>query len=414
MVKNVLITLLEIVMINLKKTFRLASIQAFTFFTFQAVALEPAPVRFGIIDFVPTLHTDILYTDNMFLSSDNEQSSSLVLLKPKIVATISRGPDNYSSTLEIQNGNYSATREDDYADWKIATAAHIELDVRNIVDLEAEYFNTHEVRGTGFSQGDFFTPVPDKFNTSRLTARYQYGTDESRGRIVLDVAGFRKIYSNNPLTTFFRDREDGDLAGTFYLGTLTRTDILFQYRYRKINYLNDPEALAGLEDSLDSRETYVFTGLTWQATAKTSGTIKAGYGKKDFIDPDRTDTSGPSWEVQLHWEPLSYSVVELTTGRAFGEQSGIGSGLDSRSVSINWQHKWSRKVTSMLSTSHSSDTYVNSERSDSVRSLTARIEYAVDTWLDLFAAIGNDTRQSVLNAFNYEQATFNLGFSVSL
>lgn len=381
----------------------------------SALALEPKVLRVGsVLDVVPSVDTSVTHTDNMFLSNSNEVSSNIVQVTPRVTARITDGLQLFETTLEIFSGNYSATEEDDYTDWKLAGIADLEINVRNKLRFDVEHFNTHEVRGTGFSQGDVFTPVPDKFDATTLAARYQFGTDSSRGRIVMDANRYEKDYTNNELTTFMRNRVDTGWSGTFYLGTLPSTDILFQYRFKDVDYVNDPAAVAGFGDSLDSEEQYAYIGATWEATAKTTGSVKFGYGTKEFADADRGDSSGPSWEAILRWEPRTYSIVNLTAGRAFGEPSGIGSGLDSRSYSLNWEHQWSGRFKSTLVASRSDDSYIDSIREDRISGYSARVDYAFDTWLDVFVFAGYDERQSELTAFNYDQNIFRLGFAASL
>jgi hypothetical protein len=363
---------------------------------------------------IPSVDTSVAHTDNMFLSEDNEVGSSITQVTPRVTARITDGLQLFSSTFELFNGDYSATDEDDYTDWKLTGTADVEINVRNKLRIDAEHFNTHEVRGTGFSQGGVFVPVPDQFDATTVNARYQFGSDTSRGRIVAEANRYERDYTNNELTTFLRNRVDNGWSGTFHLGVLPSTDILFQYRFRDIDYVNDPDAVAGIGDTLDSEEQYGYVGVTWEATAKTTGSLKFGYGTKEFVDVDRADSSGPSWEANLRWEPRTYSIVNLTAGRAFGEPSGIGSGLDSRSYAINWEHQWSGRVKSTLATSQSDDSYIDSPRQDTIRGVSARVDYSLDTWLDVFATAGHDQRQSELPGFNYDQNIFRLGFAASL
>lgn len=377
-------------------------------------ALEPQAIEVGIVDVIPELHTSVEHTDNMFRDEDDTVSSTISLVTPRVTARVTDGLQLFTTTFELLRGDYSATDVDDYTDWRLAALADMEINVRNKLQLEAEYFNTHEVRGTGFSQGGVFTPVPDKFDAKTLAAQYQFGADTARGRIVIDADRYEKDYTNNDLTTRFRGRVDGGLSGTFHLGMLPRTDILFQYVARDVNYVNDPIEGIDTEDRLDSEEQYGYVGVTWEATGKTSGTLKAGYGKKDFADPDRTDSSGPSWDAALRWEPRTYSIVELSAGRAFGEPTGIGSGMDTVRYGIDWEHQWSGRIKSTLALTRNDDDYIDSPREDRIRDLSARIDYSVDTWLDVFAGASHDERRSPLPGFSYEQNVLRVGFSASL
>lgn len=380
----------------------------------SAFAIEPQAIEVGIVDLIPEVDTSVAHTDNMFRDEEAPVSSSISLVAPRVTARVTDGLQLFTSTFELLRGDYSATDVDDYTDWRLAALADVEINVRNKLQFEAEYFNTHEVRGTGFSQGGVFTPVPDRFNAKTLAAQYQFGADSARGRIVIDADRYEKEYTNNEATTRFRGRIDNGLSGTFHLGVLPRTDILFQYRVRDVDYVNDPIDGIDTEDRLDSEERYGYVGVTWEATGKTSGTVKLGYGTKDFADPDRTDTSGPSWEAALRWEPRTYSIVEISAGRAFGEPTGIGSGMDTQRYGLDWEHQWSGRIKSTLAISRNDDDYIDLPREDRIRDVSARIDYSVDTWLDVFAAAGRDERRSPLPGFSYEQNVVRIGFAASL
>lgn len=377
-------------------------------------AIEPEPIQIGGLDLIPTLNVDASRTDNMFLSNSDEVDSELYVISPRLEAIIDTGRNVFSVAGEVNDADFSATSEDDYTDWRLDANAHLEIDVRNTLDFNAGVFNTREMRGTGFSQGGFLPTAPDEYEQTIYGASYQYGTNDSFGRLVLGVDSYDKSYENNRLTTQFRDREDENWTSTFYLNISPRTDILFEYNASDVNYTTDPVVVAGVGDSLDSDESYAYVGLTWEATAKTTGTIKVGRGEKDFSDSDREKADGSSWDLALQWEPLTYSVFNISTSRKFDEATGVGDALETENYSLNWQHTWSDFVSTTVNIYSSDDKYLGSTRVDDVDNASFRLDFSARRWLDFYVSVSRNELQSSFTTFGYEENVVALGFAISL
>lgn len=397
---------------KIRKTGLLAGIVACS--STGVFAIEPEPIQLGGLDLIPTLKVDVSRSDNMFRANTNEVDSDLYLITPRLEAIIDDGRNVFSVAGEVIDGDYSATSEDDYTDWRLDANAHLEMDIRNSFDFNAGLFSTREMRGTGFSQGGFLPTDPDSYEETVYGASYQYGTDSSFGRLVLGVDALDKTYDNNRLTTRFRDREDENFVGTFYLNISPRTDILFEYSGSDVDYTTDPNVVAGAADTLDSDETYAFVGLTWEATAKTTGTIKVGSGEKEFADADRLDADMASWDVSLQWEPLTYSIINISAASRFDEATGVGDALETTNYSLNWQHTWSDSLSSSINIYSSDDEYIGSTRNDELDTLTFRLDYSARRWLDFYVSVARDERQSNFATFEYKENVVALGFSLSL
>lgn len=380
----------------------------------SALAVEPQPIEAGAFDVVPTLKTDIKHTDNMFLNATNEVSSNIFIVSPRVEAVADNGNSSVTLVGQIDEANFSATEEDDYTDWLVSAAGHLGLSGNNALDLNASFFRTREMRGTGFSQGGFLPTAPDRYEDTRLGGSYTLGTTESFGRLVLGVSSYDKSYRNNRATTQFRDREDLDWVSTFYYNLSDRTALLAEYRDRNVDYGTDPLAVAGSPDSLDSDEQYMYVGATWQATAKTSGSLRVGQGDKEFDDVDRGSADTSSYEANILWEPLSYSAVNLTASRKYDEAVGVGNGVLARNYSLNWQHSWTSLLKSTLVVSTTDSDHFGSTRKDSMDVRSLRLDYSMVRWLDLYALYSYDERESNFNNFNYEQNLFAVGFNASL
>src|SRR5690606_18801647 len=104
-----------------------------------------------------------------------------------ISAFASNGDNQYSTTFEIQNGNYTAAGTSGFIDWKLEGTAQIALPGDNPLKLRAEFFNTHEGLGKRSSSGKV---EPDQLSISTVNASYQFGSDQGLGRILVDANSY--------------------------------------------------------------------------------------------------------------------------------------------------------------------------------------------------------------------------------
>ena len=380
----------------------------------QALAVEPQTIEAGMFDLIPTVSSSYKHTDNMFRSDANEVSSNLFIVSPRIEAVTGNGNSTLSLVGQIDEGNWSATAEDDYTDWLLGASGQVNLSGNQSLDLHASRFRTREERGTGFSQGGFLPGAPDRYEETKYGGAFTVGTNESFGRVVVNLDWYDKDYKNNKLTTQFREREDFTFGGTLYLNMSSRTALLFEYRDRDVDYTTDPLAVIGAPDSLDSSEQYMFVGVEWQATGKTTGSFRIGSGDKEFDDGDRADADLTAWEAGIQWEALPYSVVNFTAANTFDEATGVGNALERRNYGINWQHGWNDQLSSTVVWDYSDDQYTGSQRDDTIEGLNVRLDYNVQRWLDVFVSVGRDKRDSNFGNFNYDQNVATVGVSASL
>lgn len=385
-----------------------------TLATSHALAVEPQPIQAGVFDLIPTVSSSLTHTDNMFRSDRNEVSSNLFVVSPRLQAVTGNGNSTLTLVGQIDEGNYSATAEDDYTDWLLGAAGQINMADNKTLELNASRYRTREERGTGFSQGGFLPSTPDRYEETRYGGAFTLGTNESFGRVVLGLDWYDKDYKNNYLTTQYRDREDFTFSGAVYFNMSDRTALLLEYRDRDVDYNTDPMAVVGGVDSLDSSEEYIFVGVEWQATGKTTGSFRIGQGDKKFDDRDRKNADVTAWEAGIEWAALPYSVVNLTASNLFDEATGVGNALERRNYGINWQHGWNDSLSSTVAWGYSDDEYTGSNRDDTIKGLNVRMDYSVQRWLDVFVSVGRDSRDSNFGNFNFDQNVAAIGVNASL
>jgi hypothetical protein len=375
---------------------------------------EPGSLDVGIFEVIPELALDQRYDDNVFSQAEDEVHSWVTVVAPSIQAQADLGSVAIDLEFQHLSGIYDRTNADNYHDNYVSTTLGWELNHRNQLDLTASYNDSHEDRGTGFSQGTAILEIdePDTFEEVTFDAKYTYGSESSRGRLVLNVTNYEKEFTNHRDSTRGRDRDDITGATTFYWRVGGRTNVLAELKKTDVDYVNDPADLVDTFDSLDSDLTKYLVGVTWEATAKTEGSIKVGQAKKDFDDSDREDFSDSSWEVDIQWAPKTYSIFSLNSAREARETNGIGSFIDAKTYGVAWQHGWSSRLSSSLFFNYEEETYKEDAdgRKDELAAFGVRIDYSMRRWLGLGLTVGYADKDSNIDTFDYSrnQVTFHL------
>ena len=155
-------------------------------------------------------------------------------------------------------------------------------------------------------------------------------------------------------------------------------------------------------------------GALWRATARTSGQFKVGYLHKGF-DQVRPSYSGVTWEGGVRWEPRTYSIVDLSTGRSAGDPSGTGTNyILSSFVTAGWTHRWKSYFSTRVNVRHADDEYSGLGRRD--RTNTLGIAAAYDVRRNVRASVGIErtVRNSNTAGFDYNRniatARLEIGF----
>jgi hypothetical protein len=191
---------------------------------------------------------------------------------------------------------------------------------------------------------------------------------------------------------------------------------LVETTYGSVNYKNDPPKQDGVEDVRDSDYTAWLAGVTWDVAGKTTGTLKAGYATKDFVDSDRKDFAGSRWSGELTWSPRSYSRFTLSTGRHADESNGRGDYVDATDWGVAWTHNWNSRIESSLRYRESNETYKADpeHRDDKTRRYGVGIDYVMRRWLAVGMFYTREQRDSNLAQFDYPRDFVGLVLRASL
>jgi hypothetical protein len=365
----------------------------------------PASVQMGDTPLYFTPYIGLAYgrDDNLFFSDVFKRASNLYLVSPGVKVD-ARSPN---SVLQLayqgQIGRYTDSEDDNYIDHTFRSQFDFALDRRNFFKLGYDYIRGHDPRG---STDRPTSNSPDKYRLSSPSIAYAFGAPGAVGRLEAYYSDAHKRYLNNRDVTFASDRNTQEFGGIFYWRVMPKTYVLAEARRTVLGYL-DPAS------PFNSTEYRYYGGVSWEATAATTGTVKIGRIEKRF-ESDAPRFTGTSWEVTVTWAPRTYSKFDLFTVRTPTESTGLGDFILSDITGVTWTHAWTSVLNTGVDARFQKDRYKGFDRTDEIYSLGLKVGYRFRRWLTLGAEYTYTNRDSNLNNFDYDRNFYLLTATASM
>lgn len=389
----------------------------------NASAVEPMPLNSdGPIKFVPTVKVSQGYDDNVDEApSGQEESSNITKVAPTFLFAAQERQNKYQFRYTPELQIYSHDSDDDRVNHNAALTSRTVFDARNSLRAGLRFVENQETltatnRQFNESEGDI---------NDRLTVdgTYLFGADNAQGQIELKGRYLANRYDNHLVggsNNQSREYNSPRLGATFFWRVAPKTRALIEARYADFDY-------QWSESRLDSDTLSGFVGLTWDATAKTTGSVRVGQEEKSFDDAGKTDTDLTAWEAQVTWEPTTRSSVQLATTNRFEEGSESDPGvafedtIEQTTYSIRWDHDWDERIQTNVGFSVRDKDYLggsNDQRNDQIETLSLGVSYSVRRWLDVgfetqFKENDSDNPNSNFDA-SYDRNTYFLTVTMSL
>lgn len=295
---------------------------------------DAAPIKVGALKIYPVLELGEKYNDNIFEQETVKTGSWITTVGPVVTVVADKGANHIEASYRLSSGTYQSSHSDDYVDHfagiNIASGLTKRLDIK----AWGEYSKTHDVRGTTFT-GTPTGPNKDKYHEIEAGAEVSYGV---RARIEVEGEYTSKRYDNNRARTEKRDLDTagGRVEFSFPLAQKTRGILEVRYEHLDFKFFS-----ATRND--DSNEQRYFAGLEWDATAKTTGSVRLGYLQKDFTNPQLSTYSQFSWELDMKWAPKSYSRWRLRSSSMPALPDGSDSYTLDTGGELSWEHEWASR-----------------------------------------------------------------------
>jgi hypothetical protein len=349
------------------------------------------------------------YTDNVYRqkSGDQKLSSWVTTVAPGVVFQSKKAGNKYELGANTEGGFYSVDSRNNYIDWSGYGSADIEFDKRNHLSGKITQAHRHDEIGQGRTEEALLwkTVVKpdnlDEYDQTDVDLKYVYGTNSSRGRLALEDVYMQKGYTTNRVLTRPFDRVDNEYRATAFLKVMPKTSVLLEGRSKQIRY--DSNSLQ------DSDERRIYVGAEWEATAKTTGSVRIGKMTKEAANAASLmpDYDKHSWEMGVKWKPLKHATFALDTSRGAIESSTGGAYIDRAGYKASWLHDWSSKISSQAYFERQKDDYVPSTplRTDRVHIVGVGAAYKFSKMVNFSALLTHEDRGSTYKEKEYVRNT---------
>lgn len=389
-----------------------------------AFALDPQSIRVsdGVM-FTPTLKLQHGHNNNLYGTKNDAKSTRFTVVEPSFTLSLDRAKSAYQLKYVMSSKNYHSANDNSHIDHHLTAKSGFEFNARNRLMLEAGY---HKLQSTT-SDSSKNTGKNDKWNTKNIGGVYTFGAREARTQVDFGLKYDELRYDNS--------RKDGNgvrlnkgserdaTAGviTGYYAVAPKTKLLLEGRYTDYDYTSN--------DNRDSKNKALLAGVTWEATAKTTGTVKIGREKKDYKKSAYSDKSTGMWEAGITWAPRTYSTFSLNTRRAFDEGNTytvadggiydgehISSSIKTASHTLGWNHAWMDRLSSNVSFNYTDRDYQGDQagREDTLKRYSLGLTYEVRRWLDIGVGYTYADNDSNRNNHDYKRNVYSVTFNASL
>lgn len=363
------------------------------------IPLGPGTVYTGI-------GTVLKHDDNMYLSNTNKKSSTGTVVSPSVKFETQNRGNIYSLAYRADLANYWDSSADNYSDQQLLANANWSITSRARLRLRAEYLDAHDGRGTTDIPSG---AVPNRWHAPSIATGFTYGSIGAMGRIEAESGYQRKRYLNNFANTSASDFDTFFFGGTFFYRVMPKTTLLFQVKQTKFDYTNDTSLLS-------STERRYLIGATWEATAKTTVGFRVGQVRKSYGSSSQQGFSAPSWDGEVIWSPLTYSIFRITTSQQTFESTGVGNAILTKSVLGVWTHAWNSRATSNVTLGFRNDNFQGSSpaRNDNTKSVGFQLNYQLSRRLHAGAGYTHTERTSSIPTDVYNRNLFMLSLGVTM
>ena len=360
----------------------------------------------GGVTLFPTLGVSYEYDNNITLSRHQGVSSGIGVISPGIQIVRASGAYELAFQYELEYAEYFDSPIDDYTDQFVSLDWRYKPNARWEFSSRVGYDKGHDARGTGLREGDLglLEISPDEWEDTNIAAVAHYGAEGSKGAVEVEVGAKKLRYTNNRSVTRLLDFDSSYLAGRFLYRIQPKTEALIEVRQDWFDYTLS---------SFDGTDTRVLAGIRWNATAKTSGRILAGYQERKFDSAATPDFDGEVWEIGVNWAPKTYSTFDLSYIRGVDHTNALSAYRVSEDVVLNWTHHWASRFNTNLELGYMQTDLEPNVRSDDLVFGGVSMQYEFRPWMHFGAAYRWFDRESSDPEFYYDRELFQLTVEVS-
>lgn len=378
-------------------------------------AIEPMSVDIRGFQFTPTLLVYQSYDDNYRGVRDNAADSWVTGVQPTFALSAenrnSQHELKYSFDTDYYHDDNDATNTDHHLTFKSALALSSRHRVRGNIGYhriedtmnDDTKSRTDDLAGD-LSGRDFYN---DKYSRAVAGLGYTFGAPSAQNQLDFATNYEQRRYHNSGNINEDQERDSLGVSSTWFHRIGGRTRSIVEVRHTEHDYVED-------RFSRDGTNTAGLIGATWEATAKTTGTVRVGAERKKFDSSARENFTSPMWEVGVAWAPRTYSTFEINARRAFDEGEDDSSTVEDVTTALSWTHGWTPRISTEVEYQFSDREYKASDREDERTAYSVGVNYAFDRWADITLGYRRSENDSSRYFNSYERNVYLLSLNMSL
>jgi hypothetical protein len=332
-------------------------------------------IQRGAFIFTPALNLGLEYTDNVFGTSQNEESDVAAIINPSIGATTTWSRHALTGDASITRREYADFNDESVWNWTLGGAGR--LDVRRDTSLEAgaRYSALTEARTSAGAANQAAEPIEyDSFNAF-LGARRAVGRFLAQGELGLDEIDYDDalLFGGGIADQDFRDHTQTKATARADYAVSPDTAVFGRIRLNEREYDLAPPNVTTLRDSSG----YTFdVGADFDIRGVATGVFGIGYTEQDYDFAGLPDVDGLSLDGLIRWFPTQLTTITLSAARDIKDAPFANSGgFFATSAGVSIDHELRRNVILSAGFSLSEDDYSDIDRTDERYGLNAGVTY---------------------------------------
>lgn len=378
-------------------------------------SLSQADDLFGRdVIFEPKLGVTLRHDDNLSQAADGQTKydSLVTVIEPGFRVGAEGNKASIIGEYNMKHEAFDYDSVDDYTGHHLDLTGEAKLNARNTLGANVGYHKQQDIR-TSINRADPQEKTGDRYNWRYFGGFYKAGAESSRFQLELSGEQEVRRFENNLDTASdnrSKERDTDTFIGTLYARIAPKTKLLLEAKQRDFDYIAP-------SSPLDNTSNSVFLGLTWEATAKTTGSVRLGQENKEFDRAGATDYSEPSWDISVSWQPNSYSTISLFTTQGAQEGSIRSDLIKTASTTVSWSHNWNPKFNTEFSYNMLNEQYEGltfDGREDETESLSANAAFTFMPGAELNAGVTAKTRGSSSAIEEFDRTIAHIGVAFFL
>ena len=349
--------------------------------------------------------TNIYINDNNVKRLGIAQSDEYYLLSPTLSLNKHMGKHMAVFVYEGAYTKFNDLTSLNYNNHKLNGKLVFDHSLRFSTDFDLYYDKGVEIITGASSLADDFTEFTS-LEMSRAVATTLYGTEESRGQLIVSLESSANVFSGNQQE--FRSVDSLGGTSQFFYRTAPNTRVVTELSLINFNYTNK-----AIESDQSNLQHTILLGMEWRLSEQLYSLLKLGYQTKTFRSTALNNVSTLSYHADVSWSPLAQTQIDINASRNVMESTIQDvSAFVSTTTGFKLKHGLSDTFDLSLAYSKSKSTF-SSGRDDSTNILIG-----LDIRFNQFSKIAFEyniqDKDSILSKFSYKANILNIAYTLTL